>query len=156
MTKLTDVVESKIIERLKEQTEHLGNLAKGEGRKDDLIMWNHMLNGAKTVIDILDFDLGRSDTYSKIVHEMSLDRLKSYRNFIDGRINEIQADPKVTIYGVFDDCVYNGWFKTYEEASTRLKQVINDSMALREQLECKFGITEKEVFESQAAEYLEV
>jgi hypothetical protein len=157
MTKLTQVIDKIIQDRLDEQVQHLKSLSEEKdenqiGRSSQ--EWKLLYDGAKTVIELLSSDLGHKDRLSYFFDGLNLDELKLFRDNLEKRVNTVESEPKITIFGVNVDNIYHGWFTKYPDAKTLLLELVDKEIDVDDEYEFEFGICKKQVFESQVAEYI--
>jgi len=157
MAKLTDVLDKIVKDRLDEQVKHLKSLSEkpedeqaGRSSKE----WRYLYLGAETVIDLLSHDLSHKNRLSYFFGSMDIDELKRYKSDLNERINKIESEPKITIFGVCQDRIYHGWFTKYSDAKALLIKLADEEIDIEDEYEFSFGIDKKEVFESQVNEYL--
>lgn len=157
MAKITSILTELVKANLDEQVQHLLKMSKDKDMQQfrSSKEWKMMYDGAETVINLLSQELGRKDSLHFFAKGMTLDDLTRFRKHFDSLITEIEQEPKVTLWGVYQDRVYSKWFTDYAEAKQHLLTSITEDLEDDDNYQCKFGIDKKQVFESEVSEYLD-
>ena len=140
--------------KIQDQIEWLGILS--DDKNEDKARYQAMLDGAKTVLNIISndkiSDVGTINWLSKLDHG----QLVFAQGHIASLLNEMENAQKIKIWCVHSEYSMSYYFRTYEEATSKLKEIVDVDIAEKTNKKNKFQLTTEFVRENELSEYLAV
>lgn len=134
--------------KIQDQIEWLGNLSEDKAR------YQYMLDGAETVLNIISndkiSDVGTINWLSKL----DSTQLAFAQEHIALLLNEMEKAQKIKIWCVYSEYSTPYYFRTYEEATSKLKEIVDVDVAEKTNKKNKFQLTTEFVRENELSEYL--
>jgi hypothetical protein len=158
MATINDVLSEGVKQVLDKQVQHLLGLANETDKKHhrNSREWKLMYDGAETIMGLIgsELGLGKNTGLGIVINKMAYDELHRYKKAFDERIEEMESEPKVLIFGARTESTVTVWRKRRGEANVDLKRIIEEDLEDEDNYECSFGIAIKTVFESEVSKYI--
>jgi len=138
---------------IQEQIQHLSHLSEDK-QGVDKVRYEAMFDGAQTVLSIISHDkicaTGTSNWLSNLDH----DQLVFAQKKISSLINKMEQEEKIKLWCIYSEYSLPYYFRSYEEAVKKLKEIIDVETTEYSNRKNRFQIGTKFVRESELSEYL--
>ena len=147
-------VNKEVEEELKAQVEHLNKMSNNADELDDKVRFGYMHSGANTVLNILansTFSEQGTDAWLK---KLDQNQLNYAKRSVESLLKKMEEEDKVTLWETYTEhsSVYH--FKTFEEASTKVLELIKDDSEKYADERNDMTIRKIKVRESEVSDYL--
>ncbi len=150
-TQISDGVKAAI----EEQIEHLKTVSDADWCSDDKAKrFRTMHEGAKTVLSILESDGICGSGTTNWLKQMSHDQLQFANEESTRLLKEKDNESRVKLWNVYSEHSFNHFFKTFDEAAEKLKEIVNNDMSKRAGKKNNLVIQPQFIRESEVEEYL--
>lgn len=152
-----ELIKKDVKQRLDEQVTHLKSLSEDQSYDQSIRSskeWRLLYEGASTVIELLDNEIGRTENLNFILTGLDREQLKKIASLATSKIEAIESEPKIKIFGVCLDGMYYSWKRTFPEAKASLIETAISGVDIDHETDVMIEINEKLVFESELDEYL--
>lgn len=157
MGTFVELIKKDLKQKLDEQVAHLKSLSEDESLSRgsrDTKEWRLLFEGAETVINILEHEIGRNEHLDFILKGLDRTQLKKIASLATSKVVLIESEPKITLWGVCYEGVYQSWHMTYKKAKAAFISTAEEELDLESEYEAQLEINKKQVFESEVSEYL--